>query len=137
MINSVSSVSWPSPAPRPPVAGFCAPSLRHVCAVASRASRVGAFVGCVFRPSSRSGSGAVCVAVFSSARVARRFARFWLGAVGVLDRPASIAVRRSPAGWAVSIPVASPPPASAVPLPWRGAGAAAFWRALRDNEVMA
>ena len=82
-------------------------SLTSARSLAFSAFRAGSLVSLVFRPSSRSFSGAVVVARFACPRCAGLFARRWASRLGV-----SVAVR----GGAVSVPVAVP---SSRPL-WLG-----------------
>ena len=75
-------------------------------AVAGSAGVAGAgLVALGLRPSGRSFSGWVLCPVFSSRRLAARFAAVWASRVTAAP---FCAVRRSPSGFAVSVPVARP-----------------------------
>ncbi len=65
------------------------------------AFRAGSLAGLHLRPSSHARTGRVLVCLFRSAASAGAFARRWAGRLGL-----SVAVRRHPAGFAVSVPVA-------------------------------
>lgn len=110
---------------------FSGPPARVLACSARRAGP--AFLGAVARPSSRSWSGAVFVARFSSPAVAGRFASVWSTRLGL-----PVFVRSGPGpSWSASVPVPLPPLPGPVALPWRGPGGgpAAFWRALRALGV--
>ena len=64
------------------------------------AFRAGALRLLRLRPSSRSASGSVLVASFACPRAAGAFAARWAGRLG-----SSVALRRSPGLWSVSVPV--------------------------------
>lgn len=90
-------------------------SVRSVC---WSAFRTGSLAGFVVRPSRRSPSGVVVVVVFGAHARAVAFARRWSARLGV-----ALALRRSGAAWAVSLPVAGAVPfgsVSAGPVAWVG-----------------
>lgn len=75
--------------------------LPRVSVVLWSAFRAGGLVAVLLRPSRHARSGRVLVAVFVCPRRAGAFARRWAGRLGL-----AVVVRRHPAGWAVSVPVA-------------------------------
>ena len=81
------------------------------------------------RPSLHASSGLVLVAGFACPRAAGRFAARWARRLGV-----SVAVRRSPGLWSVSVPVrlasSRRPPSPVVALPLGSAGLRSFLRGL-------
>ena len=78
-------------------------SAASVASVCFSAFRAGSLSGLLLRPSSRAFSGVVLVAVFSNHQRAGVFAGRWAARLGV-----RVSIRRHPAGWAVSVPVALP-----------------------------
>lgn len=101
--------------------------------VARSGFRAGSLVSVLLRPSSRSRSGAVLVCSFRSAPRAARFARRWAGRVGV-----SVACRRSPVGFSVSVPVSlrsSRWPSCAGLALWSRGGVRGFARLLRSSGL--
>jgi len=98
------------------------------------AFRAGSLSSLLLRRSSRAPSGLVVAAGFGRFAAAAGFARLWSRRLGV-----SVVVRRAPAGFVVSVPVAWPssrlPRCFAWRLPVSGLGVRGFAQLVRGSGV--